>query len=377
MSIKAAAQDTTKGFLNSIACHSFNKDRTQVAICPNTNEIFIFDCSKGTDPNSWVKLHTLTEHSGLVSDLDWSPVNDCIVSCGHDRNGYVWKLDGGEWKPTLCVLRINRAAISVRWSPCGKKFAVTSGSKTIPVCYYEASSDWWVSKMIKKHKSTIVSCAWSPNSRFLITSSTDFKCRIISAFDKSIDSKSSEYDEIFGDKQYAFGEVLAEFGETQAWVNASAWSPNGKTVAFFGHGSTAHFVNLDAGVDKVQTIFLRDYPMLAAEFLSDDVLVAVGFDNNPAIFVREADGWVFKTFAEKPSDSKDAVAKTSSATSKAFAMFQQADSKGTKFGEAEKKKEVFTTHQNTVNCLRRADGTKFSTSGLDGRVIFWDAAKYL
>lgn len=48
----------------------------------------------------------------------------------------------------------------------GKKFAVSSGAKCVSVCYYQAAENWWVSKIIKKHKSTyvalqLVTCAWS------------------------------------------------------------------------------------------------------------------------------------------------------------------------------------------------------------------------
>lgn len=48
--------------------------------------------------------------------------------------------------------------------------------------------DWWVSKMIKKHKSTVLSVAWHPNSQLLATGGCDFKCRIFSAFIPEVDS---------------------------------------------------------------------------------------------------------------------------------------------------------------------------------------------
>jgi actin related protein 2/3 complex subunit 1A/1B len=80
----------------------------------------------------------------------------------------VWKLDQGEWKPTLVILRINRAATAVKWSPDGKKFAVASGAKCVPICYYEAANDWWISKMIKDHKSTVLCLDWCPNSKVLL-----------------------------------------------------------------------------------------------------------------------------------------------------------------------------------------------------------------
>ena len=44
----------------------------------------------------------------------------------------------GVWKPSLTLLRIDRAALDVKWSPDGKKFAVASGAKSVPVCHYEA-----------------------------------------------------------------------------------------------------------------------------------------------------------------------------------------------------------------------------------------------
>jgi actin related protein 2/3 complex, subunit 1A/1B len=98
----------------------------------------------------------------VISGISWSAANDKIVTCSHDRNAYVWKYDGEsqKWVPTLCVLRIDRAAIAVEWSPDGSKFAVASSSKSVPVCFHDSSqfNDWYVSKSIKKHKSTVSNC---------------------------------------------------------------------------------------------------------------------------------------------------------------------------------------------------------------------------
>ena len=42
-----------------------------------------------------------------------------------DRNAYVWTYNGSEWKPSLVILRINRAATIVKWSPSGKLLNVS------------------------------------------------------------------------------------------------------------------------------------------------------------------------------------------------------------------------------------------------------------
>lgn len=376
MSLKASQVDQTK-FLDCISCHAFNKDRSLVALSPNNASIEIYATNGQSDAKKWTKTATLNEHSSPVSDLDWNHDSNQILSCGHDRNAYVWNLVDGVWKPTLCVLRINRAAIAAKWSPHGKKFAVTSGSKQIPICHYEASSDWWVSRIVKKHRSTIVDCAWSPNSRFIFTACTDYKARIVSVHDEQLDPKDTLYDEIFGEAQYGFGDVLAEYEDAKGWVNCVAWSPNGKRLVFFGHGSTAHFIDLDVSKHEVQTIFSDKLPMLQCIFIDDNTVVAAGFDNNPAMYVYKDGQWEFKEFFQKATDVKAAAAPAASATSAAFARFQAADSQGQKFGEA-KKAASFTTHQAQINSIKfDKAGTVFTTSGIDGRVETWDAKKYM
>ena len=112
--------ESIKPLARTVTCHAWNGDATQVALCPNNNQVWIFsvtDASDGT--TSWTKTHVLEEHDSLVAGIDWSPVTNLIVTCGHDRNSYVWKLVDGVWQPTLVILRINRAANSVRWSASG------------------------------------------------------------------------------------------------------------------------------------------------------------------------------------------------------------------------------------------------------------------
>lgn len=138
-------------------------------------------------------------------------MHDQIVSCSHDRNAFVWtRKEDGHWEPTLVILRINRAALDVKWSPNGKKFAVASGAKVVPVCYYEEENKWWISKIIRRPKATcaaaeardlqargltdthrargsVMGVAWHPNSQLLASAGADYKCRIASAYIPQVD----------------------------------------------------------------------------------------------------------------------------------------------------------------------------------------------
>ncbi|EOA93277.1 Actin-related protein 2/3 complex subunit 1B, partial [Anas platyrhynchos] len=111
----------------------------EIALCPNNHEVHIYR----KDGAKWSKVHELKEHNGQVTGIDWAPESNRLVTCGTDRNAYVWTLKGNVWKPTLVILRINRAARCVKWSPKENKFAVGSGSRLISICYFEQENDWW------------------------------------------------------------------------------------------------------------------------------------------------------------------------------------------------------------------------------------------
>ena len=44
----------------------------------------------------------------LISALDWAPKTNRIVTCSHDRNAYVWTLEGDKWSPVLVILRMSK-----------------------------------------------------------------------------------------------------------------------------------------------------------------------------------------------------------------------------------------------------------------------------
>lgn len=70
-----------------------------------------------------------TQHDKLITAISWAPQTNRIVTCSQDRNAYVWTPTEQGWKPALVLLRINRAATCVKWSPNEDKFAVGSGAR--------------------------------------------------------------------------------------------------------------------------------------------------------------------------------------------------------------------------------------------------------
>uniref|UniRef100_A0A6A7G229 Actin-related protein 2/3 complex subunit n=1 Tax=Hirondellea gigas TaxID=1518452 RepID=A0A6A7G229_9CRUS len=390
MARKSSADDGLEHRLHrSVSCFAFNGDRTQIAISPNDSNILVYEVTPGST-DQWKLLHELKGHDSFVSGIDWSATTNLIVSSGHDRNAYVWRFDGGKWSPTLVILRINRAANCVQWSPDGNKFAVGSAAKQVPVCHYEVSNNWWVSKMIKRHKSSILTLDWHRNNKFLLTGGSDYKTRIFSAFISDIDSTDDEedFENIFKD-QFKFGAILAEFDCSKGWIESVRWSPSGFRVAFVGHDSTITFVQILEGAEpNVQCLRVKNLPFREVIFLSDDCIVAAGHECNPYLYVNKGSeatpNWEFREKLDKEgAEGAGGAAKKSSKVS-AFAasklLFQSTTSKGTS-GSGMGPTVLKTRHQNQITECKvlfeddSESSSSFWSCGTDGRILNWDLKK--
>jgi actin related protein 2/3 complex subunit 1A/1B len=387
-----AAEPKRPEMLNpdGVPCFCFNADKTQIALSPNCKDVLIYDVT-GQQAGSWKLKHILREHDSFVSGIDWSHATGNLVTCGHDRNAYVWQYNKqkNEWKPTLVILRINRAATNVRWTPDGKKFAVSSAAKVVPVCHYESTNDWWISKMIKHHKSTVLDLAWHANNKLLVTGCADRKCRIFSGFIEEVDSKddAQAFAATFP-KQFDFGACVAEFDNAHAWVNSVAWSPSGYRLAFAGHDSSVHFVQILGGgaPPEVKSVMLRGLPATAITFMNDNTLVSVSWDCSPHLFTAsgsEAEPvWTYaKALDNLQSGSTAAAAvapdRQQSKFGAAYTKFEDGASRGADIsksgvGQAALPAIVLNTkHQNAILALRQIDAKRFVTSGADGCFYYW------
>jgi len=347
-----------------IICHSYNKDKTKVAVSPNDNTVKIFK----KVGNKWELEDTLTEHTEVVTGIDWAPESDRIATCAADRNAYVWVDTDGKWKPTLVILRINRAATTVKWSPKEDKFAVASGARLISICYFEKENNWWVSKHIKKPiRSTVLCVDWHPNNVLLAAGSSDFKARVFSTYIKEIESKP----EATGwGKKMPFGALMAEYSNGGGgWVHSVGFSPSGSKMCWVGHDSSVSVVCAGAEANPA-TMRLKTLPLLACLWLTENTFVAAGHNFTPDVFSHDDTNKL--TFMGKLEEAKKKGGDEEEEMS-AMERFRNLDKRATSKGES----KLETTHENAVSQLTvyAADGgvvSKMSSSGLDGKVVVWD-----
>lgn len=169
-------------------------------------------------------------------------------------------MEGGQWKPSLVILRLNRGCTSVKWSPKEDKFAVGSAAAAVSVCYYVPDQRWWLSKLIKGDKSginsTITCIAWHPNNILLAAGGTDSKTRVFSGFVKDLDDRNAVANGTAFGSRLPFAALLAEF-PTTGWVHSLAFSPSGTQLAWTTHDSSIHILNCPSPQHTLQTVKCR------------------------------------------------------------------------------------------------------------------------
>jgi len=286
-----------------------------------------------------------------------------------------------EWKPTLVLLNINRAATFVRWSPFENKFAVASGARAIAICSFDEESNWWVSKLLKKPiRSTVLSIDWHPNNVLLAAGSADMKARVFSAYIKDVDKKPPPTP--WGDK-LPFGTVCGEFASPAGgWVHTVSFSPSGNVLAYAGHDSTISIV-YPGSAPAVRTVRMATLPLVTLVWTSEDAIVAAGHDCQPYVFSGNEGGWRLVGSLDDTSAPKSALSPSRFSpggpgrlNSAAFNTFKNADSRGIG-GSSQGESELFTVHQNTITSLRPYEGqsgaiTKVTTTGVDGKLVVWN-----
>ncbi|XP_075978573.1 actin-related protein 2/3 complex, subunit 1A [Anticarsia gemmatalis] len=347
-----------------VTCHAWNKDRTQIAFSPNNNEVHIYQ----KEGNDWKQTNNLVEHDLKVMGIDWAPNTNRIVTCSVDRNAYVWtQNEDGKWNTTLVLLRINRAATCVKWSPMENKFAVGSGARLISICYFEKENNWWVSKHIKKPiRSTVTSIDWHPNNMLLVAGSADFKVRVFSAYIKDIEDQPGP--NVWGSK-LPLGQLLAEFPNTPnggGWVHSVSFSADGNKVAWVGHDSSINVADATQGkaVIKLKTEFL---PFLGCSWVTNNSLVVAGHSCIPLLYCHDGNQINFVA-------KLDNTQRKESGGLSAMKKFQSLDRQA-----RIETNDTFldSIHQNAITSISLFEGTKantrkFSTTGLDGQLVIWD-----
>ena len=155
-------------------------------------------------------------HTKPVSAVSWSPDGSRIVSGSWDTTVQVWNVQTG--RKLLTYRGFSREVSSVAWSPDGKYIASSSWDTTVQVRQAESGSRIFT---YAGHSSPVHTVAWSPT-----TSSDDLRIASGSgaAANADVDTTVQIWHAFTGNNPLLYRDHFY-------FVNAVAWSPDGKKMA--------------------------------------------------------------------------------------------------------------------------------------------------
>lgn len=360
-----------------VSAHSWNQDRTKVAVSLNDSDVRIL--SPRGNGGGHRQEAVLTGHDMRVTSVDWAPKSGLIVTCGEDRNAYVWHPPSGgsgsssEWKPSLVVLRINRAATFVKWSPHENKFAVASGANCISVCHFEKDNDWWLSKHVKKNiRSTVTSLDWHPDNMLLAAGTARFAVHVFAAQVKEAGDKVPANSPWYK-KSPLFGDGLACVRQLKmGWVHDVAFNLDGTMLAWVSHSSTVSVMNA-LNNQEVCHYKMTELPMLSCLWIAPDTIMAAGHGCTPFWFKVDAGSGQIKSHGRvEEKEKKEGGGVAQASTMSAMRMFQHAERYGKQMNDTvSSQQEPGTVHVKQINALRMYSDDTVSSGSDDGKIVLW------
>ncbi|CBZ25600.1 actin related protein 2/3 complex, putative (arpc1) [Leishmania mexicana MHOM/GT/2001/U1103] len=239
--------------------------------------------------------------------------------------------------PQLVILsaEVRLCPTCVAWSAEGTKLYIGTSGGTVAVGRYDARHKWWICRLLSDHRRT---APVDPSAEAAVPSSTraclvtalaahpventrlavarlDGTVQVLSTHVKSVDGALGSAEQ--GTSGSSAGATAKPFNHVYlshllpCWVHGVAWSPSGQQLAVVGHDSGLHTwdwgpvrssslvggrsSDVDcsgAGSDKCKAVhtvtWLRQLPLLRCEFVSEDVLVAAGFEGRLYAFESAA-----------------------------------------------------------------------------------------
>ncbi|GLI60454.1 hypothetical protein VaNZ11_002611 [Volvox africanus] len=329
---------------------AWNGDCSSIAVSHCGNDVVLYEpttTSLGT--LSWSKVAVLEGHHQMVSDLDWAPRADQLLSCSYDRNAFVWtrsktitttktaasttasvpelqssqacsncrphtaspsssrngtrmaraasasapnpasisctKSLSSGWEKQMVITRLTKGALCVRWSPSEAKFAIGSAARVVSVGYYDPESKWWACKMIRKAHESSVVSVAWHPNSLLLA--TGSTDRRVRLFNAYVSGYEPEASAGALPPNSSFGDCLVEVShEGCGWVHSVTWSQGDEALLYAAHDAVVGYVRGPQAQVAVKLSGAAQLPLKCLEVVSERVAVGAGWEGHLVVLTR-------------------------------------------------------------------------------------------
>lgn len=325
------------------------------------NYIIVIDLEKNA------QVATAIGHSDVINSLSFNGNGQYLASGSADGMIRIWKMENFPTLITHTTIEVGAPIYSVSFNKLSQDLAVASESNNIlvyPLAGLERGEKKFVAKTWHKHKGILNKLAYSPDGRYLASTS----------FDNELILWNSE------------GTVVRDIDKIKNVVTAIAFSYDGKIMAAMdeaGHGATYTIPS----ASKLTDFTGHDNTVFSAAFSASTngnyTVASAGGNNNEIILWNPINGLINKKIKGKGSSiyqlgfgdgyelfvSKEipGPAKTRFTHSFDFATFVLNRNPSRSPNELELPKDVFQTG---VNSIALPKGKKIETDpSADGRIL--------
>ncbi len=259
--------------VNAVA---WSPDSTRIASASNDKTVQVWDALTGNNP------YIFRGHTAQVDTVVWSPNGQLVASGSVDGTIEVWDPDTGRIDLTYQFAAVadsqhigalqafsgggDPGTYTLVWSPDGSRIAAAMGSSVVKV--FDARTG---DTLLTYHgfAGKIDALAWSPDNKYIVTSSMADPITIWNAYNGNVvySSQVSNYNAVFAlawapDSQRvalgyldgsvrvwnpSIGSMLTLNGHTEN-IYALAWSPDGSLLATASIDNTVQVVNAMTGM---------------------------------------------------------------------------------------------------------------------------------
>ncbi|KNE63582.1 hypothetical protein, variant [Allomyces macrogynus ATCC 38327] len=157
-----------------VTCLDFSMNGQLVASGSEDHSIRI------TSTENIEEMFELNGHKAPVTSVAFDPLGTYLASAGCDGRLLVWNVQERSIAADLSILRSLRDvtakdAPKLRWCPSGKYIAVSGLGNEIALV---VRNKFTVHAKLAQHKQPVTALDWSPNGRFLVTTSLDSRALI-------------------------------------------------------------------------------------------------------------------------------------------------------------------------------------------------------